>query len=426
MNWISGLAIGLCLALCGGCGAPASGDDSANLRYAVHYEVRIDPDDAAAIVVMTVRQSRHLLREVSFAYDDRFELLEGDASRSDDGQLTWTPADGRSELRWRVSVPHRRSDSGFDAWLESDWGMFRAEDIIPRARTRSLKGSAGDTTLSFSLPPTWSVVTEYNPRQNPMQVTRPGRRFSQPTGWIAVGKLGVRRETIAGTRVAVAGPLGHDVRRMDMLALLNWTLPELANLLGETPERLTIVSAAEPMWRGGLSAPASLYIHADRPMISENATSTLLHETMHVALGIDAADGQDWIVEGLAEYYSLELLHRGGAITSRRYKRALEDQAEWAEDARTLCGRASTGARTAYAVTVLRQLDTEIRKATSGRSSLDNVVARLGDDHSPASIASLAAISRELIDRPPAALEMDNLPGCRTIASLWTDNTTSN
>ena len=41
-----------------------------------------------------------------------------------------------------------------------------------------------------------------------------------------MGKLGVRRETIAGTRIAVAAPEGQTVRRMDMLALLNWILPE--------------------------------------------------------------------------------------------------------------------------------------------------------------------------------------------------------
>ena len=59
------------------------------------------------------------------------------------------------------------------------------------------------------------------------------------------------------------------------------------------------------MWRGGLSAPQSLFVHSDRPLISENATSTLLHEVMHLALGIRAAEQFDWIVEGLASYFAL-------------------------------------------------------------------------------------------------------------------------
>ena len=57
------------------------------------------------------------------------------------------------------------------------------------------------------------------------------RRFDQPTGWIVTGALGVRRERIAGVRVAVAGPVDHNVRRLDTLAMLNWTeTPQDASL----------------------------------------------------------------------------------------------------------------------------------------------------------------------------------------------------
>jgi len=73
-----------------------------------------------------------------------------------------------------------------------------------------------------------------------------------------MGKLGVRRERVAGVRVAIAGPEDQQIRRLDMLALLNWTLPELARIVPELPPRLTVVSAGEPMWRGGLSGPQSI------------------------------------------------------------------------------------------------------------------------------------------------------------------------
>ena len=413
MNWIAGLTIGICLAVCGACGVPAAEGETADKRYEVHYEIRIQPEKVAATVTVEVRQSNNQLREMAFAIDSRFNAIDGSGRLLvTDREVTWQPGPKGGELRMQVAVPNLRSESTYDAWLEDDWGLFRAEDLIPRARTRTVKGASSDTTLSFDLPERWSVVTEYSALSNPMRVTRPGRRFSQPTGWIAAGELGVRREMIAGTRVAVAGPQGHAVRRMDMLALLNWTLPELEALLGETPERLTIVSAGDPMWRGGLSAPASLYIHADRPLISENATSTLLHETMHVALALNTADQMDWITEGFAEYYSLELLHRGGAITSRRYQRALEEQAEWATRAGPLCGAASTGATTALAVMVLRRLDEEIREATSGVSSLDNVVSGLRKNESPVSLESLRTAASELTGTSPSSLNSDSLPGC--------------
>ena len=244
---------------------------------------------------------------------------------------------------------------------------------------------------------------------------RRDRQFDQPTGWIAVGDIGVRRETISGVRVAVAGPQGHAVRRMDMLALLNWTLPELTALLPEPLTRLTIVSAGDPMWRGGLSAPASLYIHADRPLISENGTSTLLHELMHTALSIRARPGADWIIEGLAEYYSLELLKRGGAISGRRFTSAIAKLATWAEQAESLCAASSTGATTALAVTVFSALDKEIRERTNEASTLDDLLQRLLARGDAIDVGVLSTLAADLIGQSSDALHIDNLPGCPRI-----------
>ena len=391
-----------------------SADTVADRRYEAHYRVRVDPSEAVADVTLEIRQARNLLREVTFpSVSGAISGFAGDGEISTSGDtLQWgVPAEG-GELRWQVRVAHPRGKSTFDAWLGPDWGMFRAEDIIPRARTRSLKGSMSNTSLTFDLPTGWSVVTEYSSADDPIVVDRPDRRFDQPTGWIVMGDIGVRREIIAGVRVAVAGPQGHAVRRMDMLALLNWTLPELVALLTEPPARLTIVSAGEPMWRGGLSAPDSLFIHADRPLISENATSTLLHEAIHVALSLRSTEGADWIVEGLAEYYSLELLKRGGAITSRRYAAAIAEQADWASQSDRLCGAASTGATTALAVTVFRQLDQEIRDKTASASNLDTVLERLLAMKEPVDVARLTEIAGAIIGEPSDALHSDNLPGC--------------
>lgn len=401
-----------------------SADTVANRSYEAQYRVRIDPAEAIADVTLKIRQSRYLLRELNLpSVSSAISGFSGDGKISTSGDtLRWLlPAEG-GELRWQVRVPHPRGKNTFDAWLGPYWGMFRAEDIIPRARTRSLKGSTSNTSLTFDLPNGWSVVTEYSSVDDPIVVSRPDRRFDQPTGWIALGDIGVRRETIAGVRVAVAGPQGHSVRRMDMLALLNWTLPELVALLPEPPARLTIVSAGEPMWRGGLSAPASLYIHSDRPLISENATSTLVHETIHVALSLRSTEGADWIVEGLAEYYSLELLKRGGAITSRRYAAAVTEQADWAKQSNSLCGATSTGATTALAVTVFRHLDLEIRDKTGGAYSLDTLLRQLLAVGAPVDLARLSDIAAEIIGEPSDALHIDNLPGCTRMTAGDSNN----
>ena len=203
---------------------------------------------------------------------------------------------------------------------------------------------------------------------------------------------------------------------MDMLALLNWTLPELVRILPQPPERLTIVSAGSPMWRGALSAPQSLYMHADRPMISENGTSTLLHEVMHVAMGTSAKRGYDWIVEGFAEYYSLQLLMRSGSITTPRYQEALKDLAEWARSAEILCDQHSTGPQTAMAVGVMHNLDAEIKAATRGKNNLDEVLEKLVGSGEKLDLEQLRATAADLIGKNPDALHSKRLPGCSKIA----------
>ena len=84
------------------------------------------------------------------------------------------------------------------------------------------------------------------------------RAFNRPEGWLIAGELGTRQDTISGIKVAVSAPTGTSYRRMDTLVFLRLVLPELQNLSPTLPERLLIVGAPSPMWRGGLSAPGSL------------------------------------------------------------------------------------------------------------------------------------------------------------------------
>ena len=422
MNWISGSTLLICLIACASCGAPASETNATQSSsiYGVHYKITPNPDDGTVAVDMIVKQSRGHLRELSFdlsatsvsGFEADGELIVGE------NRVRWLPDRDGGSLRWTSDVPHQRRGNGYDALLDNRWGIFRAEDIIPRARTRTLKGTQSETTLSFQMPAGWTAISEYSTLSGRIEVTNPERRFDQPTGWIAMGDLGVRRETIAGTRIAIAGPADEDVRRMDMLALLNWVLPELSTVLPNSIPRLTVVSAGDPMWRGGLSAPASIFIHSSRPLISENATSTLVHELVHVAMDISAADGYDWIVEGLAEYYSLELLRRAGAITERRYQRALEKQIEWAASASSLCEQRSSGAATALAVVTFRQLDKELRTSSAGQFSLDNLMAHASGEKVHISLRTIEAAVSKMLQKPSDTLMVDKLPGCQQNTSI--------
>jgi hypothetical protein len=363
-------------------------------------------------VELELDQDRSLLRGMRFD-GKRISHVGGDGKLYKEGDdYLWEPPAAGGKLSWRANARHKRNNGGYDAWLDEDWGLFRAEDVIPRASTRALRGASARTALRFVLPEGWSAVTEYREFGGSVSIPPGSHRFRQPAGWIVVGELGVRREQIAGTRVAIAAPVGEDVRRMDLLALLNWTLPELARLLPEPPPRLTVVSAGEPMWRGALSAPQSFFMHADRPLISENGTSTPLHELMHVALGISAERRYDWIVEGFAEYYSLELLRRSGTISPARYEAAIEQLRNWSRSVETLCDRNSTGAETALAVTEMHALDREIAKTTDVRHGLDELLYTVVASGRKMTLDQLRDEAKLLIGKTPDALRDRHLPGC--------------
>jgi len=143
---------------------------------------------------------------------------------------------------------------------------------------------------------------------------------------------------------------------------------------------------------------------------------------MDLARGIRAAENCDWIVEGLAEYYSLELLARSGTISAARYKAAKAEQRRWGSSAKRLCQRMSTGATSALAVSRFTDLDTEIREQTDGKASLDNLVRVVWQMDEHITLAAITAAAEKIMGRKPDTLHIDNLPGCRNIVNATAAN----
>lgn len=376
-------------------------------------EFRLTPLPAAGTVrvEMRVRQDRHWLRQVEFDRDPRYGGFDGDGD-IDVGEQTvqWRVPTRSGTLAWEVRIESRRGSS-YDAYMDVGWAVFRAEDVIPRMSSVTALNVASKTTLRFDLPAGWSAATPYPDRRGVYRVRKSHRRLDLPAGWIALGNLGTRFDTVGATRVVVAGPANQGVRRLDMLAFLRWTLPELERVLPEPMRRLTVISAGDPMWRGGLSAPTSLFIHADLPLISENGTSLLLHEVMHVAMNLDVAAGHDWIQEGLAEYYSIELLQRSGSLSARRHAKAVDDAREWGGDIDSLCGDESTGATTAAAVALLHDLNEELGAADR---SVDDLLLGIIELDRPVDTPTLIEFAETLLGSTSAVLATDMLSACRS------------
>lgn len=343
--------------------------------YGVAYSAHFLPEQGLAEVTLEIDQPEARLLELNFnAPQDRYSNFIGDGKIFRKAErVIWQPPSTGGRINYLVQVNQVRGTS-YDAVITDDWAVLRLDDLFPPASVRSLSGSRSNATLNLSGPKGWSFETGYGRIEQPLAVTNPDRRFVRPIGWLAAGKLGVRRDQIGGREIVVAAPRGESFRRLDLLAFLNWTLDELVGVFPDLPDYLLVVGGSQDMWRGALSGPASLYLHPDRPLISENATSTLLHELVHVAMSAAPAPGADWIAEGLAEYYSLRVLLRSGGITQERYEAALERLERWSQREQGRLADPSKGADTAYAVLLFAELDKELQAAGS---SLDLVVERL-------------------------------------------------
>jgi len=350
-------------------------------QYELDYLVEFRPDDGTAAVTISVEPRDGRLVHIDFAMDGpRYAGIEGDGevTRSD-ARLLWVPPRAGGSLHYSYRIDHERGNDGFDARITDEWTILRGDDLVPPAKVRTTKGADSRARLRFELPEGWnSVDTQYrasNDRKSFVVVNRE-RRFDRPTGWIIAGDLGVRREDIGDTHVSVAAPRGEAYPRLEILGYINAVADDLRSL-GELPSKLLIVGAGDPMWRGGLSAPRSLWMHSSRPLISENGTSALLHELFHVVTGIRGESGEDWIAEGLAEYYAITLLNRAGLLSDARRDKALEWMQHHGRKVKTLHAKRSSGSRTARAVTLFAELDVELRKHSDG--NLDDVVKALSE-----------------------------------------------
>jgi hypothetical protein len=348
--------------------------------YRVDYRVRIVPTERVAHVTVRLRDPDRLLKEVQWRIDPERhrDFTAGGGLEVEGDVVRWAPAGAESTFKYVFRIEHLRDERSYDARCAESWAIFRGDDLIPPAKVRVSKGAISRSRLRLQLPDGWSAVAPYARADNGnFLIDDPHRGFDRPVGWIVVGDLGVVREKVAGARIAVAGPVGQRLHRLDVLALLRWTLPSLEEMVGALPDRLLVVMAGDPMWRGGLSGPRSAFVHASRPLISEDGTSPVLHELVHSVLRLEPGPGGDWIVEGLAELYSMEALVRSRTISRKRHAKVVKRMKERGRQVSSLAVDDSSGEITARGVTVLYALDAEIRSRTEDQRGLEDAVGVL-------------------------------------------------
>ncbi len=355
---------------------------AASKRFEVDYHVGFLPAEGLATVRIEVRPDSGRVVSLDLRMDaERYLDVQGDGEIVRAGErVAWTVPDDGGELRYRYRIDKRRRDGGFDARITPDWTLVRLDHLVPPLRARLTRDTDARARLFVDLPAGWSNVdTQYLRSRDGASfvIVDPRQRFDRPTGWLIAGDVGTRREQIHGMEVSVGAPKGDPMRRNEYIAFINIVAPEMLAAFDSLPKKMLIVGAGDPMWRGGLSGPRSLYLHSERPILSENGTSTLIHELVHVVTRVRGEVGDDWIAEGLAEFYSIELMRRSGLLTEARADKAFDWMRNHGKAIKTLHAERSFGPRTARAVTLFRALDAEIRQRTRDAQSLDDLVRAL-------------------------------------------------
>jgi hypothetical protein len=308
-----------------------------------------------------------------FKADGQWQVLPGNTPGASRG--LWQPSADKASLTYRVRLTHARKKGVYEARMTPSWALFRGEDLVPTARLDQQDGIELVSRLVFELPAGWKSVETSWPRigKHKFRIDNVSRLFDRPTGWMLAGTLGSRRMRLGETEITVASPKGQGMHRMDVLTLLTFVWPQVQAAFPRHPAKLLVVGASHPMRRGAYSARDSIYLNSRTPLVSENGSSPLIREVVQAIGRFNDQQGSDWISEGLAQYYAIELMRRAGGISDDRYAALQTRLAKEGKDVTTLRVEHANSATVARAVVLLQELDREIRVKTHNKRSLDDL-----------------------------------------------------
>ncbi|KAF1033682.1 MAG: hypothetical protein GAK37_00036 [Pseudomonas sp.] len=341
------------------------------------YHVKLLPQSDQAEVRLSLSQGS-AVRSLNFdlGHDGDYSDFKADGQwKVANSRGIWQPGSDKASLTYRVRLTHARKKGVYEARMTPNWALFRGEDLVPRARLDQQDGVELVSRLTFDLPPGWSSVETAWPRigKNKFRIDNVSRLFDRPTGWMLAGTLGSRRVRLGETEVTVASPKGQGMHRMEVLTLLTFVWPQVQAAFPRRPDKLLIVGANDPMRRGVFASRDSLYLNTRTALVGENGSSPLIREVVQSIGRFNDHQGSDWISEGLAEYYAVELVRRAGGISDDRYAAIQARLSKEGKDVTTLRGEHINRAAIARAVVLLQELDREIRVKTHNKRSLDDL-----------------------------------------------------
>lgn len=359
------------------------------------------PDPAAGLVRvdLTISGVEGVVTSFTFLTGGRRGAVT-DVTGGPDTPLTPVPGgfevtvDGDESFSYLVDVGAGAArPDGKLAHAGPDFVLFKAEAVALGFTYQYYEGAPlrNRSTVRLDPPEGWRAAAPWTPLGGDAYALPEGAVV--PRGFVAMGDFRADEAWDAGgtrvrhVRLGQPAPFEPDLR-----AYLARAGPYLEAVYGHRPPDLLVVSAPDPMLRGGLAGWGSLYAHEAADL------RTLAHEHAHVhqRFGPQEAMGRAsvWLAEGDADWHGALSLHAAGFWSAARVNEALRD-AERARDdpafadARladatydtTSAGRSME--RYAYhkGATVLRALDATLREATDGAAGVPELLRRLNARH---------------------------------------------
>lgn len=303
--------------------------------------------------------------------------------------------DGDESLAYDVRVDGASFRAGERlASVTPSFALLKAESVALPYAYEYREGFAfhNRSTVRLAPPPGWSAAGPWPQREDGAFDLADGAVV--PRGFVAFGPFHAwENHTLAGKRIQYVRLGAAAPFERDLPAFVERATPYFEAVYGPAGRDLLVVSAPDPMLRGGLGGMDSLYVHESADL------ATLAHEYAHVhqRFGPDETAGRSsvWLAEGDADWHGALAMHAAGFWTATRvdeaFREAERDRAEPAF-AQARLPDATYGAQTSdghslerYAyhkgAVVLRALDARLRQATQGGAGAGEVLRRLNDAH---------------------------------------------
>ncbi|MFT0214030.1 hypothetical protein VQ643_15755 [Pseudomonas sp. F1_0610] len=345
----------------------------------VIYKVKFLPEQNSARVTIKLEDGTAVPNLIfNFLSAQRYSDFTADGGwQLNDNRGEWQPAAGKNSLSYTVTITPENNKHASEK-ITKDWLVMKGDSLVPPIEAITMPKVSVVSRVQFELPKEWRSVETVWKRVGPnkFRIEDAQSGFNRPTGWIAAGKLGSRRAKLGETEVTIAAPVGQQVHRMDMMTLMTYVWPQLQAAFPRDPQKLLVVSARDGMQQQAQGLTQSIYLAADQALVAESGTSDLLKELVLSFTQLSSNADEQWISQGLAQFYSLELLMRSGGITPDRYQHSIQKWKEDTKQVNTLRGSLNEQ-KVERAALFFAELDKEIKARSKNEFNLDNVTRGL-------------------------------------------------